>query len=189
MSTQKLHPDVQSSCTYNGPEFGNNSNVSPKVEWITGPTHDECLPTESKNWGLRTQLGCGSRALYRVEKASPRRYGFLCVTLLTWQTYDGEEQVTGQGLDWDMVGENRALVCLGWGECKSRHVIKPHFKNAKMGTPGWLSVEHLPSAQGLIPGSWDRVLHQAPHREPASPSAYVSALFSVCISWLNKSHL
>ena len=27
-------------------------------------------------------------------------------------------------------------------------------------------VEHLPLAQVMIPGSWDGVLHQAPHREP-----------------------
>ena len=40
-------------------------------------------------------------------------------------------------------------------------------------------VEHLPSAQGVIPESWDRVLHQAPHGKPASPSAYVSASLSV----------
>ena len=38
-------------------------------------------------------------------------------------------------------------------------------------------VKHLPLAQGMIPGSWDWVLHQVPHREPASPSAYVSASF------------
>ena len=41
-------------------------------------------------------------------------------------------------------------------------------------------VEHLPLAQVMILGSWDRVLHQAPHGEPASPSAYVSA--SPCVS-------
>ena len=35
-------------------------------------------------------------------------------------------------------------------------------------------VEHLPSAQVVILGSWDRVLHWAPCREPASPSACVS---------------
>ena len=39
-------------------------------------------------------------------------------------------------------------------------------------------VEHLPLTQGIIPGSWDRVLHRAPSREPASPSAYVSASLS-----------
>ena len=40
-------------------------------------------------------------------------------------------------------------------------------------------VEHLLSAQGGIPGSWDRVPHPAPCGEPASLSAYVSACLSV----------
>ena len=33
--------------------------------------------------------------------------------------------------------------------------------------------EHLPVAQGMIPESWDQVLHRGPHRE-ASPSTCVS---------------
>ena len=41
-------------------------------------------------------------------------------------------------------------------------------------------VERLPSAQGMILGSWDRVLHWVPQREPASPSA------SLCVSLTNK---
>ena len=32
--------------------------------------------------------------------------------------------------------------------------------------------EHLPLAHGVIPESWDRVLHQAP--QPASPYVYAS---------------
>ena len=43
-------------------------------------------------------------------------------------------------------------------------------------------VECLPLAQDMIP--WDRVLHQAPHKKPASPSAGVSASFSM--SLMNK---
>ena len=39
------------------------------------------------------------------------------------------------------------------------------------------------------PGSGDRVPHWAPCREPASPSAYVSASLSVCLSWINKNLL
>ena len=35
-------------------------------------------------------------------------------------------------------------------------------------------VEHLPLAQGVMPGSWDRVLHQAPSEKPATPSSYAS---------------
>ena len=46
------------------------------------------------------------------------------------------------------------------------------------------SVKHLPSSQVMISGSWDRVLHQAPCVEPASPSAYVSA--SLFVSLMNK---
>ena len=48
------------------------------------------------------------------------------------------------------------------------------------GRLGGSAVEHLPLAQGMILGSQNRVLHQAPHREPASPSAYVSA--PLCVS-------
>ena len=36
-------------------------------------------------------------------------------------------------------------------------------------------VECLPSTQVVILGCWDRVPHWAPHREPASPSAYIFA--------------
>ena len=45
-------------------------------------------------------------------------------------------------------------------------------------------VEHLPLAQGVIPGSWDGVPQQAPLEEPASPFACVSA--SLCVSLINK---
>ena len=44
--------------------------------------------------------------------------------------------------------------------------------------------EHLPLAQGMIPRFWDRVLHGAPRRKPASPSACVSA--SLSVSLMNK---
>ena len=45
-------------------------------------------------------------------------------------------------------------------------------------------VECLPSAEVMIPGSWDQVPHQAPCGEPASPSACVSA--SLCVCLMNK---
>ena len=53
-----------------------------------------------------------------------------------------------------------------------------------MGRLGDSVVQCLPLAQRMILGSWDQVLHRAPGREPASPSAYVSASFSV--SLINK---
>ena len=53
-------------------------------------------------------------------------------------------------------------------------------KKKDLGHLGGSVVERLPSAQGVIPGSWDRVPHRAPCKEPASPSACVSA--SLCVS-------
>ena len=45
-------------------------------------------------------------------------------------------------------------------------------------------VESLLCAQGVIPGSWDQVPHWVPHKDPASPSACVSAILSVFL--MNK---
>ena len=45
-------------------------------------------------------------------------------------------------------------------------------------------VERLSLAQVVILESWDRDPHQAPSREPASPSAYVSA--SLSLPFMNK---
>ena len=46
-------------------------------------------------------------------------------------------------------------------------------------------VEHLPLAQGVVPGLQDRVPHWALCMAPASPpSAYVSA--SLCVSLVHK---
>ena len=55
---------------------------------------------------------------------------------------------------------------------------KTHFR----GHLGGLVVECLPLAQGLILESQDQVPHQASCMGPASPSAYVSAPLSLCVS-------
>ena len=60
------------------------------------------------------------------------------------------------------------------------HLLWIYVRFSSTGHLGGSVVEHLPLAQGVIPGSWDRVPHRAPCVEPASPSACVSA------SLLNK---
>ena len=57
-------------------------------------------------------------------------------------------------------------------------------KSQHHGQLRWLSGLVLPSAQGVILETQDRVPHQAPCMEPASPSACVSA--SLCVSLRNK---
>ena len=49
------------------------------------------------------------------------------------------------------------------------------------GQPGWLSGLLQHSAQGLILETWDQVPHWASCMEPASPSACVSASFSLSL--------
>ena len=63
-------------------------------------------------------------------------------------------------------------------------VIGDSTKGDIEGHLGGSVVEHLPLAQVVNPGSWDRVLHQASHREPVSPPACVSA--SLSMSLMNK---
>ena len=53
------------------------------------------------------------------------------------------------------------------------------LQNIDLGHLGGSAVERLPLAQGMIPGFGDRVLHQAPCKKPASPSAYVSTSLSL----------
>ena len=60
----------------------------------------------------------------------------------------------------------------GFGEMR-------HAKSWGTWVAQWLSICLLPSAQVMIPGSWDVVPHWGLCREPASPSAYVSA--SLCV--------
>ena len=50
------------------------------------------------------------------------------------------------------------------------------------GRLGGSAVERLPSAQGVIPGSWDQVLHQALGMGPASLSLCLCLCLSLYIS-------
>ena len=54
-------------------------------------------------------------------------------------------------------------------------------KTVQLGQPGWFRGLALPSAQGVILETWDRVPHRAPCMGPASPSAWVSASLSACL--------
>ena len=58
------------------------------------------------------------------------------------------------------------------------------YKILTLGRLSGSVVEHLPLAQGMIPGYWDQVPYHAPLMEPNSPSAYVSA--SLDLSPMNK---
>ena len=54
-------------------------------------------------------------------------------------------------------------------------VLSGFKKKRYMGHLGGSVVGCLSLAQCMIPGSWDSIPHHAPHRESASPSAYISA--------------
>ena len=73
-----------------------------------------------------------------------------------------------------------SAISLKTFRCSQWNQLKNFFQRSLGGSV----VEHLPSSQSVIPGSWDQVLHQAPCMEPASPSACVSAPLSV--SLINK---
>ena len=55
------------------------------------------------------------------------------------------------------------------------------LKNKNLGQRGWLSGLALPSVQGVILETRDRVPRRAPCMEPASPSACVSASLSLSL--------
>ena len=65
------------------------------------------------------------------------------------------------------------LLCHGSTWMSDRHI-----KLTMIRTPGWLSGWTSAFSSGHDPTSGDQILHQAPHREPVSPSAYVSASLS-----------
>lgn len=73
--------------------------------------------------------------------------------------------------------------CVHWKE----YMLEPSIytiKNRATWVAQWLSVCLWLRLWSQLLGSWDLVLHQAPYREPASPSA--SASVCVCVSGINK---
>ena len=66
-----------------------------------------------------------------------------------------------------------SLTALPKGQPRHSHFLLKGMVTA--GRQGGSGVERLPSAQGVISGSWDRAPHQAPRMGPASPSACASA--------------
>ena len=67
-----------------------------------------------------------------------------------------------------------------WGLPRDISAEKGCVKKGQAGGRlGGSVVERLPLTQVVIPGSWDRGLHWAPRREPASLSADVSASLSL----------
>ena len=87
--------------------------------------------------------------------------------------WEKEFEKSHGGVIFYLMNKSRVLSCGSCDTGKGEHL-------------GGSAVECLPLAQVRILGSWDRVPHQAPSREPASPSAYVSAFFPLCLSWINK---
>ena len=78
-------------------------------------------------------------------------------------------------------GAQFAVLCHSGSSKQIQYFNRTTVKTyALVGHQGGSVFECLPLAQVVIPGSWDRVPHQAPCREPASPSACVSA--SLCVS-------
>ena len=76
---------------------------------------------------------------------------------------------------------------MGWHGSKEETIflkkkeLKPYVRRESAGAPTWLSGGASVFASGRDPRSWERVLHRPPHREPASPSAYVSASLMLCL--------
>ena len=93
----------------------------------------------------------------------------------------GKEKREGgkQDIRYSMI-ENKLRVDGGIWEGWSRWMMG--IKGAICGQPGWLSGLALPSAQGVILETWDRVPHQASCMKPASPTACVSANLSLSLS-------
>ena len=154
----------------------------------------------SRTWQVKPWFSTGRR--FRAKPRASHR---------TWKTDALARSKLGCGGPWVQppgdpwhLATCRLVKLLGirWLKCYVQGFLRPYSLNVctgvrclfapafsfaegdDMGPPGGSVVGHLPLAQGVIPGSWDRVPHRGPCREPASPSACVSA--SVSVSLMNK---
>ena len=90
-----------------------------------------------------------------------------------------------------MFSKNKMETVYWWSlsirlSCSKQYKLTSIFtKKYNLWQPRWRSGLAPPAAWGVILGSQDRVPHRAPCMEPASPSACVSASFSLCL-WINK---
>ena len=93
------------------------------------------------------------------------------------------DKLQEKGMYLTLILTNLCTLSLSRSDEKSQE----HLNNRKFAREGYLGgsvVEHLHLVQAIILRSWDRVPHWASCREPASPSAYVSA--SLSLSLMNK---
>ena len=107
------------------------------------------------------------------------------MSLFPEATLNGRElELTSQALARSSEDKSRGIWNGGDGVQAAETPFRAgkHFVNESIsplqGSLDGSAVGHLPSAQGVAPGSRDRVPRRAPCMEPASPSACASASLS-----------
>ena len=157
----------------NTENYGNGSNFGTKQRKTTPPkpvTDDQ--PSE---WWAQTQVWDPlARSLGIHHQYGTRSHPFCFLPLLGIRGGRGGSEKRG-GCECSCHGSESKLLR-----------SEQHQKSSSQGQLGASAVKCPPLTQGVILESWDRVLHPAPCRQPASPSACVSAFFSLSVSLMNK---
>ena len=168
-----------------------------------GATHSRWSPRQSQLPGAQSPL----RALkhfpppadaHPVPRAACDSFSSACrdlkvpFPLTLWpRTQSGPraDHPTPQGpvqpvLSWALWALLEASPAAGaWRRDRPGRETLPPFRGHFLGGPwGSSAVEQLPLAQGVTPGSWNRVPRRAPCMEPASLAACVSASLPLCVS-------
>ena len=120
---------------------------------------------------------CSYCFFYPLRSCSPTAGWLFQHLMLKSLRHDSNGLFAGRGmtqsiLQWFQIMVPRALALISPGNL---------LEMQSQGHLGGSVIEHLPSAQGMILGSWDRDLHWAPCRKPVSPLACVST--SLCVSY------